>query len=384
MAMLPTSLSGLREIEQWLNERAAEAQRLLPDLLELPASALCREFRARPELRTPGMLQLILSAAREAMDRFPARAHELTVVAVRNAGQMIVPAALANLRRVVQGQAWRDYAQTLVATGRPGKAQRALAVARAFFAGVRGSAWHLTTVDLVEAPLLDDLGRHEEALAMIGRASYQFACFHDAEGFVQARMLEAAMFLAAGDPAGAAKVWHATQTARVGKKLEMPGRLAAKIGLVELRHGHAAEAAELLRTAVRKLDEAGLHEEAIRAHWHYAEATAARAPLAEALSEYYLVRGEMLLRGKLVDAAAISVEVLDLLVCGDRMDEVAPLVVKFLHELRDSGLSVNALEALAWLRGRAETGCLTREDLRAVRAFFGDLRLRPYARFVLP
>jgi hypothetical protein len=47
----------LRELELWLNANVAEAERLLPDILDVPATLVRQELRMRPELRTAGMIQ---------------------------------------------------------------------------------------------------------------------------------------------------------------------------------------------------------------------------------------------------------------------------------------------------------------------------------------
>lgn len=379
------SVDSLREIQRWLHDSAAEAERLLPDLLERSGPSLCREFRDRPALRTPGVLQSLLKVARGALDRFPSRAHELTAVAVRHAGMMIVPAPLKSTRVLVQGQAWRDYGGALWVVGRPAKARRALATSRSFFATLPASGWHLATVDLVEAPLLHDLGHHDEAMRMIVGAAGYFAFFRDGAHFVQARMLESSLLLARGDRVAAAEVWKATE--KEAAQYSQPGivgTLAAKIGDVELRSGHPAAAAGLFAAAMTKLREAGRGDEAARARALYADAAAARGRIDEALSEYRLAHGEMLLRGKLVDAAATAVDILDLLLTAGRTGQMAPALARFVHTLRDAGLTVNAMEALAYLRARADHDSLTRDDLRAARAYFVDLRQRPCAEFVTP
>jgi hypothetical protein len=68
------------------------------------------------------------------------------------------------------------------------------------------------------------------------------------------------------------------------------GHITAKLGLLELRHGSAEDAAQLLVSALQHLDAAGLASEAIRARWHLAEALVARGRSHEAISEYHKVR----------------------------------------------------------------------------------------------
>ena len=374
-------VSRLREADRWLRESAAAAERVLPELLALPAEALARELRARPELVTPRLMQAFLRVAHDALERLPSRAHELTRIVLRHVPAMVVPPGLADVAEVVRGEAWREHANALRAIDRPVQAFRALAAARSVFAPLEGRDWYLATVDLIEASLLHDRGRSAEALAMIRRAGEHFARVRDDGNFLQARMLEIWMMRAAGDRARAADLWIATAAAAVRHgKTAMAGRFAFRMGVLEMQEGNPAEAMELFRTALDRLAKAGLRDEEIRARWHYAAAVAACGRSAEAVSEYFRVRAELLMRGQWIDSALATVDVLDLL-HELRSATLASVADKCLQEFSAAGLPITMLEPLAYLRGRAEQESLTRSDLDCVRTFFKDLPQRPLSRF---
>ncbi|HEV7768350.1 MAG TPA: hypothetical protein VGQ76_25345 [Thermoanaerobaculia bacterium] len=67
-------LSELLDLERWLGESRAEAERLLPRRHDLSgpllSQELSRELERRPELR-PGILQLLLAMAQHAAERSP-------------------------------------------------------------------------------------------------------------------------------------------------------------------------------------------------------------------------------------------------------------------------------------------------------------------------
>jgi tetratricopeptide (TPR) repeat protein len=380
--MTPHVPSGLRDLQQWLSESTAEAELLLPELLDIPAPELRRELRARPELRTPGMMRHLLAVAHDALDRFPSRAHELTAIVVHCIGSIAVPRSFSSVVRMVRAEAWREHASALRGIGRLEKARHAVRTARALFADMPASGWHLATVDLVEAPLLHDLGHPNEALQMIRAAAPQFAMARDHARYLQACMLEAWMLVAAGDPAGAAELWrNAHELARQHGDVALMGHITAKLGLLELRHGSADDASQLLVSALQRLDAAGVAHEAIRARWHLAEALAARGRAHEAVSEYHKVRAQLLAEGSLIDAAIASAEILLLLLDEGRETELSALTTNFVHSFRDAGLPLNAIEPFAYLRGRAEAGLLAHEDAVEVRRWFEDLRQHPLARF---
>ena len=116
-------------------------------------------------------------------------------------------------------------------------------------------------------------------------------------------------------------------------------RLAARMGVFELRYGSTEEASRLLAAAVELFGTAGGEsEDSVRARWNLAEALAERGRVHEAISEYHKVRTELLARGALVDAAIAAVQILDLHLLAGRESELVSLTGRFLHLFRDAGL----------------------------------------------
>ncbi|HEV7240804.1 MAG TPA: hypothetical protein VGQ36_16310 [Thermoanaerobaculia bacterium] len=363
----------------------AEAEALLPRLLELPGALLRRELRTRPELRTPGVMRRLLAVARDARERFPMRAHELTLSVVRYVGAMRVPPAFAAVASTLKGEAWREHALTLRDLGQIDKAETAIAIARAYLRRTPASEWHLATVDLIEAPLLHDRGQHGEALAIVRRAARQFALRRDHGRHLEARMIESWMLLSSGAPEAAAAVWtEIYKTATERGDTELMGQVAAKLGVFELRHGDAEKASHLLTAAVELLANAEVTEEAVRARWNLAEAAAARGRMHEAISEYHKVRAELVARGSLNDAAIASADVLDLFLLAGRDNELRSFTMTLVRIFCDAGMLTNGIEAFAWLRARAEAESLTHDDIVLVRRYFEDLPQQPNVRFLAP
>ncbi len=384
--MSPSIPGSLREFDRWLNAGAAEAEALVPALLALPGPMLLAEVRKRRELRTPGVLRRLLAVARDAIVRFPSRAHELTLIVARYARSMDVPAGFAFVSQTLHGEAWRDHASALSAIGRGGKALNAVRRARRSFEAARmpGSLLSLATVDLVEAPLLYDRGLHAEALAMVRRAAHAFDLFQDHARFVEACMAESWMLWSGGDRDRGANVW--TETAAMARQRgddTLMARLAAKMGVLELRHGRPDQAARLLAEALRQFG-ANAPKAATRTRWHLAEAAAAQERFHVAISEYHLVRAELLAQGAVIDAAMAGVESVGLHLVAAREDELPSLLTTFAETFRDSYLPVRGLEAILYLRSRALAGALRQSDVVLVRSFLEELVLNPITRFEAP
>jgi hypothetical protein len=377
--------SGLREFEKWLNASVNDAEEVVPALLALPGPLLLRELRTRPALRTVGVLRRLLAVARDCIHRLPSRAHEITLIVIRYARSMDVPADFSFIVRTVRGEAWRDHASALREIARPAKAVHAIRVARGFFENVPGSSWYLATVDLVAAPLVHEQGDDDEALRLVRGATHYFALAHDHARFLEGRMLEAWMLWAGGDPAGAGKVWTETAEAATQRgDAALLARLAARLGIFELRHGSATEASRLLSAALDLFGESDVSLEAVRTRWHLAEAAAAEGKLAQALMQFHTVRTKLMARGSLTDAALAAVQAVELVLILGRDYQLPSLTTMFVETFRDAGMPLNGMEALAYLRGRANAGTLRQLDIILVRTFFEDLAHKPHARFRAP
>jgi len=377
--------SGLREFRHWLNASLDEAEAVVPALLALPGPLLLRELRMRPALRTAGVLRRLLVVARDCIHRLPSRAHEITLIVARYARTMDVPRDFAFIVQTVQGEAWRDHASALREIGRPAKAEHAIRLARRFFEEVPGSAWFLATADLIEAPLLHERGLRDDAVQMVRQAAHYFGLAHEHARFLEAKMLEAWMLWIGGDPAAAAQVWTETADA-AGQRGDaaLLARLAARMGVFELRHGSAAEATRLLTAALDLFGETDLSHDAVRTRWHLAEAAVAEGRLAHAILQFHTIRTRLLERGALNDAALAAMEVVDLVLIAGREHQLPSLTTMFVETFRDAGMPVNGMEALAYLRGRANAGPLGYMDVVLVRTFLEDLAHEPNARFRAP
>jgi tetratricopeptide (TPR) repeat protein len=379
--------ADLHELERWFQAVLAEADRLLPDLLDLPASVLRQQLRARPELRTAGVVQRLTETAHAALDRYPLRARELTSIAVEQADSLSLPEAARTLAHQLQGLAWREHASALLGLLETDEAQRAIDLARSSFGRMWAGERYQATVDLIESGMLHDLGRRDEALLLVRRAAAVFATVSANEHYIEARMLEARMLREAGDQRACTEVWRATvdMAMQRGDGILM-ARFESWIGELELREGDPAEAGEFFFAALTVFDEAGLKAAATRARRGLAEAAAARGRIHEAISEFYKVRAELLAAGSVIDAAIVSCKILALLLERGRQGELIALAHTLVGTFCEAGMTQGALEAFTYLRSRTsgDENRLTSDDVVAVRRYFEDLGQRPNARFVIP
>lgn len=372
---------SLDDFRQRVQESKAAAERRLPQFLELSGPALTGELGRHPELQ-PGLTQLLVHLAVGAVDRDPARVHDLTaaVVAHGSASFSDLPVAFTDN---LMGQAWTAHADALRALGKYGPARDAVAAAVRIFERPRGGSWFIATADVVEARILHEEGAHAEALRRI-RDAARVLLFHGGvdHRYVAARAIEAWMHWDAGDRDASAAVWKATAAETVERNhLLGMALIHDRMGIFQLRHGLPEQAAGCFRVAFDTFKKVGMVRDALRVRWHLAEAAAARGDFEEALAEFERVHAMMLRAGDVVAAAAAAAEIVELLLVAGRDDEVLPLTDSVVHTFSDAGMTLNALRAWTFVRQRARAGRLTVDDVTAVRVYFERLPLRPNALF---
>lgn len=373
---LPSSPS---ELERWFQDHQTAAQRFLPGLLDLPGPDLSRELAQRPELQ-PGVSQLLLALVNATADRHPARAHELTsaVLDSLTANPSFPNAPLAPCLR---GQAWTAHAGALRGTGRHMEALAAIAAAYDALQMPYNALWHIAAAEVVEAQILHDMGEREDALRLIGRAAEVIFDHGAVDRYVRVRMQEAGMHREGGDLDAAADVWRTMADRAVQRRNPVLAALlqSAAAGLL-LRDGSPGAAASLFEGAYGALESAGLTREAIQARQGVAEAAVELGRLHDAVSEYYKVQALLLAAGDAVEAAAISVELVELLLMAGRRGEIETLANRAGSTFVDAGQE-NARHVWMLVRELSRARALTGEAIDRFRRFFRDLPLRPNAPF---
>lgn len=380
--MADAFVSELHEKKRRRRENRACAERVLPAYLDLSGPLLSRELEEHPELR-PGITQLLLGVARNAVERSPRRAHELTTILIQHTAAEDWPADAAPLDSYLEGDAWTMHAAALRALGRYGEARQAIVTAREVYLATDVNTWHVAIAQIVEARILQDQGQRAEALRRIRAAAAVMLLHGDRRRYVQARMMECSMHWDAGDRTAAVEVLNAAAEEALQRgDAVLLAHLHTRMGIFHLQHGSAEAASQHFSAAHDAFDKAGLPRETIRARRGLAEAASMQQHFHEAISEYYKVQAMLLANGDLVDAAIASTELLELLPIAGRHDHVLPLAESLVDTFVNAKLPLNAMPAWTFIRSRARAGALTRNDITSVRHYFEGLPLQPNARFV--
>lgn len=372
--------SQLRDLKQWIHDSTAEAERALPDLLDLPGPAMARELARRPDLR-PGVLKLLLPLLRDARAIQPERVLELTGALVADTGPDVAP-PLADAARYMNGRAWTAHAAALHTLGRNVEAREAIGVALDLFRREPDVVWDIAVAEAVEAEILHSFGERAEALRKIRGAAAVILQHGDPKRYVEARMTESWMLLQAGDNIAAADVWRATadEAGQRGDPL-LSAYFLNSVGRFHLRRSEIEAASKCFATAELQFRSAGRKREAGDARRNAAEADAARGDLQRALFGYYHVRDVLLETGDVIAAAILSARILDLLFLQGEHDELLKFITRLIEPFVQAKMRPNAMRAWAYLLERAACGELTQDDIAGVRDYFQRLPLRPNAPF---
>lgn len=206
----------------------------------------------------------------------------------------------------------------------------------------------------------------------------------DPEGFLKVKMTEALIAYETYGWQAVLDLWPETALLARAYGEQYVTRLMFQMGLFELRLGMTPGAWSSLSLVSLAYEVTRTTPEAIAVHRALADAAIQLKRPHVAVSERYMAFGLLLRTGVLDDAAAVAMQILELLLPLGRNHEAASFAAKLPAVFEDHGMHAPALQAFAWLRGRAEAGALGVEDAMCVRQYFDDRFLRPNAPFEAP
>lgn len=374
---LPATFSAF---DRWIRRNRSEASRWLPRLLQLDGPDIDEELVRHPELQ-PGITIELLGRIEDAFERDPMRAHELTTILVKHAA-LGLPWRNALMGDLREADVWAAHARVLFALGRDLEALDAISRADA---AVEERYMHrleriFPEAELIEAQVFSRRGDPEFARSMLDE--HLFLEFGKDKAYVSVRMIESQTYWDAGDQAAAAIVWKTVADESLEKgKLVRVAHLDSQIGVFLLRRGLPEEAARRFQAALERFAIDDCPEEATEARWGLARAATACRRFDEAIPHFHRVQAELLSQRNVLDAAIVSTELLDLLLGDGRNEELLRFAAALVRTFTNAGMSSNRIDAWRFVRRRALSRELTREDVASVRGYFNRLPLRPNATF---
>jgi tetratricopeptide (TPR) repeat protein len=380
--MLPNELAQFDDVLGWRAQSRQPAAERAAALLTLSDEDLSPAIVNIPDEELLGVLEYMLDAAHEELDREPKRARRYTDLVLAHIGRVHVPRGAEPFIELLHAQAWKEHGNALHTLGDlPG----ALTATRQGIGALGANpAYTLERADLelLEAHIHHDQGDWEMALARVRACAAQFRAHGDMRRAVRARTTEGGFLYERRHYAEAEHAWRAASddAARANDE-ETRVRLANNLGHCAVQRGDYTTASAYFTTALVGFDTLGMEADRQRALWGFASILAKTDQVPEAIAQLNAVQADFLAREMVLDAALVTLAIVELLVKVDRV-ALFPSVCKNLVEtFANAGMTANALIALAYLEECAHRRTVTSEEVERVRAFVHALADDPSAEF---
>ncbi len=119
-----------------------------------------------------------------------------------------------------------------------------------------------------------------------------------------------------------------------------------------------------------------------RVKWVQARLSLARGEFAASLSQLRIVERAFRQSGLPLNAALLSLDIVEALICLDRRDEALHVAGAALHDLGGAKLSHHAATALSYLRDLLGSTARPRQHIKHVRTYIEELQFDPQRLFL--
>jgi len=349
------------------------------EMLKQPAEEWRRLFETNPErFANPAAVQALIQECEVAFDRDAARADVLSSILTESADAL--PPTFAS--RTLQALAWTRRATALHRRGRLPDALAAVSAAVARANHIPAADYERALIAFTAADILRELGRTEEALRGIREAAEVFARYNDARRHASAREMEAAVLFSSGEYARAGEIFQTLLDAAPADPV-VRGRLAANAAHCLTRIGEHARALPLFAAAEEFFMGAGYATHVARIAWGKARAMRATGEeeAVDALRGVFNRFSELEATSEWV---RVGIELVEWLLPTGAFAEVRAICTAVHERAIESGLQLQEMEAVSYLRDAAISERLTVDGALHVRRFIETLPSTPNAEFHIP
>lgn len=375
--------NAIRNFASSVAAEDAAAEPHVKALLARPKEEWAEIIAAHPEWRTAGFVRKLIGAVDEVNYRDPIGAVEVARCAATISRSM--PDLDSERGKKRTATAWREYAYALWYVGSYKEAEQATAYCRKLLESCAVYRHDLARVDLLQAYILVELERFDEAITLSRLAEQVLEEFDDQRRAIAAKLFESSTLIKSG---------------RFAESLPIALRLAKTPSLSASYRASAAERAAICYRESRDFEEARKwFADAIATFEKIGEVSnaviakqqLARTLLAEGLYEKALRLSERNRRdfsefGMIHNVALSAVDSAEALLMMGQPSKVTELcrdAIRFFSSLSLTHTR-GSLMALAYLQEAADNLSLRIADLRQVRTFFEALPRQPELLFAPP
>lgn len=368
----PQRMLELASLAERLAAEDREAAALLDSLANKPSAWWRTGVMKSPVGRTAGIVRQLLERMRGEIRKSPARALEITSLAVEIANEILLIDYPSDFVISLRADAWRDQAFVLQFLGRFRDAVAALEEAERLQRETAIPEYGLARILLVRANILTCTDKQQEAIDCAGAAAKIFLDFGDRAKYAAARITQAGMLHEYGATREALDIWESIKNEEA---LDELNRILViyNLGLGYGEVGNTAKAVEYITVSIAEYDLLGMGTEAARARWALAKTLVSAGKFNSAVGLFDRAWKDFEALEMEGDAALVALELAEtLLVIGDA-ERVPQICRTLLDRFTRAGMTSRAITALAYLREVVALGKVQPPVIRQVREFLRDL-----------
>ena len=368
----PERARELASLSERLAEEDREAAALLDSLGSTPGAWRRTAVFKSPHGRTTGMVRQLLDRMRSELRRTPARALELTTLAVEIANEIRLTDYPSDFVISARADAWRDHAFVLQYLGRYPEAVAAVDEAERLMRETFLPEYGLARVKLVRANILTFTDKYAEAIALTDEAARIFLDFGDRAKYAAARMTQATTLHEHGSVREAVEIWESIKNE---PSLEELNRIfiVYNLGVAYREVGESAKSIEHIALAAAEFEILGMTVEATRARWALATTLVSAAKFNAAVPLFDRAWKEFEALEMEIDAACVALELAEALLIVGQPERVPQICRTLLDRFTRAGMTSRAITALSYLREVVAIGKAQPPVIRQVREFLREL-----------
>jgi|SRR4051794_34698696 len=374
-----TDASGefARVLLAWVETLEPEGERVAIGIAEVSDEEWEIVTASLPSPFEAASINRVIARTHELLPRNPHDASRLARLALRMTRNM--NRETCSDPDLVEGDAWRECAAAHLVMSEYADANEAISAARSCYSRSPSSRINAAILMLVEAKALFELGRPQEALDVVSRASCELLdSGADRKKYVQARTIHASILVGMGRPDAALDIFSdAADLAKKEGDKETLAYILSNAGLCAAKLAAKPEdldrAKRCFHSALKYFDTLGLRSEMPHVRAALVTILKQQHRYNEAISELFKVRAEFLSLGIPVAAALAALRIVELLLLCGRTAEVPGICDEMLKTLSAARLQKNVLVGLAYVAEAARQRRLDASRLNYVTAFIENV-----------
>lgn len=344
----------LSTVARQVDHEAASAASVVDDLLASP-QRWWRTKLAREGAQTLGVVRALVDRARDAVQKAPLQALDLTTLAVDVANELPITGYPSDLVFATRASAWREHAYVLTVIGKFREALDATDRSEDLFKQTAVPDYELARVDLMRANVYSNTDRVPEAILLARKAAATFEAFGDRRRFINAQVTAAAMLFARNKTRDALEIWLSVVH---DPEIEDLTRImvANNIALCYRELGDFERACEHLSSVIAEFDLLGMEALKTKSRNSLGTALMQSGRHEPAIGVFEQCWKEFESLGMESEAALVALELAEALLIVGRPERVPQICRTLLDRFTSAGMTSRAITALAFLREAVAIG----------------------------